>query len=186
MPQVSIGSFTYNNIHPAYFQLAEKYITVPRDFMLFLIDFVFSKSIKEGKCGDINRRMITCKDSAYIAYLPDIKFTFDNYTYSINTSALFEPIVGIPHLSMYINNYNEDNCWIIGDRFLQYFDSVFDYEKGIVELYSNDVSIEEFITNTSDMKTWLNYVLVLLMGVGIGMHIYQMIKNSNTITKVFN
>lgn len=56
MPEISLGSFKYYNSHQAYFQLAERIISAPSDFITFLSNTVFEKSIKNNKCDVIERR----------------------------------------------------------------------------------------------------------------------------------
>lgn len=165
LKEINVKGYTYVNNYNAYFQIGIEKIYAPQHFIDYLIDVVYQHDILSGRCRPFGRRHVSCS-YYYVIQLPNITFSIDDYVYSFSPAELFQKTRGISDPLIILNPFDE-NGWVIGNTFLKRFDSLFDIDKGVVELFSDENKIQKYINAYILLKRWCCFGVCLLSLIGL-------------------
>lgn len=171
LSKISLGEYTYNKPHDAYFQVAERYIRAPLDFMNYFEYTVLKEPIKTKKCfhSKVDLQIFCLRE--VINQLKIISFTIGDYKYSFNSSLLFEPYRDAG-CKIRLNHYNLNNdSWIIGTAFLDHFSSSFDYDNESVNLYLIDNNSDSIIVSKTE-SNYLFIICIIILILGLFLLLY--------------
>lgn len=79
----------------------------------------------------------------YVSQFPNTTLTIENYTYSFSSVELYEDRLSNISDSLILLNPYDENTWAIGIIFLRQFNSLFDMDNEIVELFCDDGRIHK-------------------------------------------
>lgn len=172
--------YVYNKTSKIVFRLYHEGIVVPHDYFVYLKERVFHNQYYS--VGLRNREFIYCR-----IYSEQDKHFFATYPKNINF-VLDKYILHIPILKMLykgeafqIEDGGTEDQFYFGNQFLQYFTTVFNYEKEKVQFYIKDGNEDiEFIPIKNTIKEISNILLVNTIGLSLGlMMIVFKMKNVN-------
>ena len=166
---VHFKEYVYNKTSKVVFRLYHEGIVVPHDYFIYLKEKVFHNQYYS--VGLRNRKFIYCRinteqDRTFFATYPkNINFVFDKF------------ILHIPILKMLykgeafqIEDGETENQFFFGNQFLQYFTTVFNYEKEKVQFYIKEGNEDiEFIPIVNTIKEISNILLLKTIGLSIGL-----------------
>ena len=162
---------SYRNTFPIYFEVNSQ-IIVPVSFLEFIKETYLKEEFQKGKCvyeKNIEGLYIKCNGIFVLYTLPSIIYFYSNNT------AIQIPIYdfirkGSTNSFSYLEFYGIDiNYWILNERILGFFHTVFSYDNKTVTLYSDEFIIKTDNPNTVDpVFTIYNIILYTLVLLFIG------------------
>ena len=190
--------FTYDNTlpernFPLYFQPNEQNLLAPSDFIVNLKEYL-SSFYSELKCLYFSSHFECNCD--LIHKLNDISFAFndvyDNKSIKLNfksfiTKGQDPSYVGIEKITCRLNIMvnKRDNKFIVGNSFMDHFESKFDYEKNEISFSSTSedaVVVNANDTNTKQIMLGLNSIMLLSV-VGCGFIMFWLKMRNNMVQK---
>ena len=162
---------TYKNNYPIYFEVNSQ-IIVPVSFLEFIKENYLKEEFQIGKCiyeKNIEGLYIRCKGIFVLNTLPSIIYFYSNNT------AIQIPIYdfirkGSTNTFSYLEFYGIDiKYWILNERILGFFNTLFSYDNKTVTLYSDEFILKTDKPNIVDPFFTINYIfLYTLVSLFIG------------------
>lgn len=179
LSKVSVGKLRYDNPYESYFQSLEEKILAPKDFIIDYVHSNLKSYIKSKHCfvGDLVTELYIHCNSDIVKSLPDLSFTFDNHTYTLNPKEQYKEYGRLASWSIQYNN--DSMSWVFGTIFLRHFDAVFDYEDASVTFYNKDkISLNSI--EGDYLRIWIGVCLFsLIIGCIVQLHIkFNLLKAS--------
>ena len=169
----------YTNSYHACFDSGISGIHVPQDFYDFIMKHVFSEYIKADKCKDVlfsEQLFFTC-DNDVLEMLPTINFVFDGMGYVVHMKELFSFFGQSADFVIRVNRIKTD-VFLFGNTFISLFNMMFDYEDGIVGLYSKNEGriIKVDLEGLFPKKRILKMGCFILVVVLVGLFVYRWVR----------
>jgi hypothetical protein len=101
-----------------------------------------------------------------------ISFEFEEVIFVFGMNELFQHIDN--QLYKFIikkNEYNLNNEWVFGTEFMKHMNMVFDYDKSVIEFYSNNIEITQIQNNI--IKLLYSEICLLLCGVMLVLYFFK-------------
>lgn len=158
----------YHNSYNVIFDTLYNQFYVPYDFFTFISENIFIDYVKQGKCALVvdgkgfSYYECGCSD---LKDFPKTNFVFEGFVYDLGVYLMFEPqVVGNKCNSLFYYKHDNNN-WIIGNKFLHNYISVFDVEKGEITFYTKK-PLESIFNNDSktfEKKKTINKILMFII-----------------------
>ena len=156
----------------AFFQTMEKRILVPHAFYEYLKEKIFSELIEKEICFTIEKTELVCRFNKFKEYNMKISFEFEEVIFVFGMNEIFQHIDN--QLYKFIikkNEYNLNNEWVFGTEFMKHMNMVFDYDKSVIEFYSNNIEITQIQNNI--IKLLYSEICLLLCGVMLVLYFFK-------------
>lgn len=158
----------FNSNQYAIFSTNDELIYAPSTIISFLNKTLFHSFIKDKICeynneGNYNQFQCKCED---VHQMINLSLVINGYIYEFNHTNLFLHYMNRCHF-LIVENINNANQWILGITFLDNYDLKFDYEKSIVEFFSDkEMKLFTFNRNNKCLISIIYcFIVVILFGI---------------------
>ena len=172
------NNFVYDNDYKISFQVKEKYIYAPQNFMHYLKEVVFKDYFLNGTCNEIPATMkqgINCECKIYEMF-PTIYFVFeDGIGINIEPTRLFTEYAErcwfiIKENANRNGIYNEENTWEFGNLFFNKNPGEFDYDNDLITLYSYE-PFKIFDIKSKNNNSYIKNIYIIITIINIIMSV---------------